>query len=47
MAPAVIESEISNGTYESTDTSTAQRTPECAPLADVKVVMVTGGAGFM
>ena len=47
MASAITEYETFNGTFVSRDVSTAQRTPNCAPLADIKVVMVTGGAGFM
>lgn len=47
MAPAIIESETVNGTYAAKDASVPLRTPKCAPLEDIKVVMVTGGAGFM
>jgi hypothetical protein len=47
MAPAIIDSETVNGTYATKDSSVSQRTPKCPPLDDIKVVMVTGGAGFM
>ena len=47
MAPAIIDSETFNGTYAPKEASAALRTLKCAPLEDIKVVMVTGGAGFM